>query len=167
MLRVGITAVCALTALAYYNMPKIVPWNVERLARSAMAIADSGVADLELIDDPEKRVERDRPERVHFIGQLVLYARMKWGLLEFNEPNRLMVRKYLLDICERHGVRPGHIATMLDTAVALSFTPLKSDIEEKQIWASKEVLVRNVAMKARYVSSWNFLGLGRLFERSS
>lgn len=84
-------------------------------------------ADLELSVDgpPAKRVVRHRGVFRNF---LVRSGQAKFGCPARNEANRLVVRKYLHDLCVEHGLLARHIADHVDIATELVFIPSRQQL---------------------------------------
>lgn len=55
-------------------------------------------------------------------------GKARFGPLRYSEANRLVVRKYLYDICVQKKMRARHIAEHLDLAVQVVLVPSKSEL---------------------------------------
>jgi len=76
----------------------------------------------------------------HFRAHLLSIARTEFGLPKYTEANILVVRRFLLNYCREHGVRPTHIGNHLIVVVPLVFIPGREDTHLKEVMASPEVL---------------------------
>jgi len=78
-------------------------------------------------------------ERMLDGSKLVLEGKARFGRLSRTEANRLVVRKYLYDMCTEKGMRPSHIVSILDLAVDFVFIPTPSEVRNKQLLYSNVV----------------------------
>jgi len=130
--------------------------RVEGIATETMAIVDRADADLELVEDAPRPV-RVKPYRPRFMAQLVILAKVKFGLLVENEANRLMLRKYLRDVCEQHGLRPSHASAVIDPAVSLCFVPSEAEILAAELRFTRAARTRKGKASRTYRSWFQWL----------
>jgi hypothetical protein len=82
--------------------------------------------------DTFAKVDLDKkiPRKHHglFRNHLVRVGKAKFGTHSRSEANRLVIRKYLHDECEKAGLMARHIHEHLDIATALVFVPSKNEL---------------------------------------
>jgi len=71
--------------------------------------------------------------RKHYMSSVICEAKNRFGTPEDTKANRLAVRRYCLDLMNKHGLRPTHIAQVLPVCVSLVFTNSDSDIYAKEL----------------------------------
>ncbi len=119
-------------------------WNKKTLRelyinRAAVAQVEMELAPESSLDDLEDEINfsgvgpTPDPRRLvrHkgcFRNYLVRSAQAKYGCPSRNEANRLVVRKYLYDLCTERGLLARHIVEHLDVATELVFIPNKSQL---------------------------------------
>lgn len=80
----------------------------------------------------ESRSIGDKKRYTHL---LVLSVKNRFGLPVDNKANRLAIRKTLLDEMTAHGIRPAHIAQVIDVCVELVFIPNDDQLRAEQVAA--------------------------------
>lgn len=83
-----------------------------------------------LLEDGVKITHRVPKERLRFCKWLAVQGKARFGPLRHTEANRLVVRRYLYDICRTKKVRARHIADNLDKAVAMVLIPTHEQVVE-------------------------------------
>lgn len=162
---VFISLVIMATLLVYLLRPQkrpIVDRNIETLASDIMQGVDSNAASAKMDIDNMGSTRKSGP----FIAYIVVQAKAEFGLLKRLEANRLMVRKFLLELMKAQGMRPTHIAQHLDIAVAMVFVPSDSDIIAHKINATREVYDRGEEMKSTWESFFGYFGPMKRFTSS-
>jgi len=96
--------------------------------------------------------------RGRFQAKLVKLAKSEFGLLKRTEANRLMVRKFLRDHMQDHGMRPTHIAEYLDVSVAIFFIPCRQDLIAHQVGSSMAAQSMNEMIQTQWESIYRPLG---------
>lgn len=116
-------------------------WNAKSLKEKYIIAASSLQLEHEAIrqsiaGDDETEFEKslvEEPSKAHrkkglFRNYLVQQGQAKFGCPIRNEANRLVVRKYLLDICLDHGILARHVSENLDVATELVFVPSRDHL---------------------------------------
>jgi hypothetical protein len=139
------------------NEPEVVVAAVAAAAAPAPALPAWGA-----VVRPDGNLRARPARRSLFVGHMIRQVKYKFGMLKRLESNRLMVRKYVLDLCEDRGVRRSHVAGLIDDIVELSFVPSKDDIRRAEMRAATCVVDaeesyyhRYVAPFQRWFSFWN------------
>jgi len=126
---------CSLTSLVlkFWNYQNECNRNVNEQAVADLLVTAETEIDYEVEDCIEevailgdKSKKTWKPvgvRRGRYIGVLVRNAKAKFSLPRPNEANRMMVRKYIRDLVEEHGVRPSHAAAIIDVATSMVFIP--------------------------------------------
>ncbi len=85
----------------------------------------------EALQETEDEVIFKKPKRRRglFRNHLKHCGKMKFGCPADTPANRLVVRKYLVDICVDKGVKARHINMNVDYAVSMVFVPSKYEVE--------------------------------------
>ncbi len=71
-----------------------------------------------------------------------------------------MVRKFMRERCIEHGVRPSHIANLIDPACEIFFIPTESQVLAKQIRQTHMSVIRAREMRTSWFS-------GRLLQKET
>jgi hypothetical protein len=90
-------------------------------------------------DELETKVElvAKVPRNPHkFRKWLVQQGKAKFGMMSVSESNRLVVRKFLYDICREQKLRARHICDHLDIAVALVLIPDDQQLVAKALYST-------------------------------
>jgi len=97
--------------------------------------APSGGPDEETPNAPDSRVLESEAttligpgSRKQVIALVVQETKNKFGKAADNTANRLAVRHYILNVLEKHKMRPSHIRMVIETAVELVFIPDNSEV---------------------------------------
>jgi len=153
--------VLALPPVPANVVPPVPPGNEPRAAVVAAAPAPAPPA-WGAVVRPDGNMRARPARRSLFVGHMIRQVKYKFGMLKRLESNRLMVRKYVLDLCEDRGVRRSHVAGLIDDIVELSFVPSKDDIRRAEMRAATSVVDaeesyyhRYVAPYQRWFSFWN------------
>ncbi len=97
---------------------------IESAAQAQKVVEKSSTVCVEdSLANPEPDVKRAVKHAGSFRNFLVKSGQAKFGCPTRNEANRLVVRKYLYDICVDHGLLARHIVDHLDIATELVFVP--------------------------------------------
>jgi hypothetical protein len=118
-------------------------WVRDADLRAIVAKADAALVDLtspsdeldvdELIEDDRivdfssekpKRVREKAPFRKYLYRQ----GKAKFGTPSCNSANRMVVRKFLVDVCKQHGVIARHIADNVDFVTEAIFVPSDDEL---------------------------------------
>lgn len=94
-----------------------------------------------LLEGEHKISHRVPRERLRFCKWLVVQGKARFGPLRYTEANRLVVRRYLYDICKTKKVRARHIADNLDKAVQMVLIPSEDQVIEAAL--IKNLVARN------------------------
>lgn len=95
--------------------------------------------------------------RLRFTNSIVISIKAKYGPLKLTEANRLMVRRYALQLCEDRGMRPSHIHDIIDLATTLSFLRSRSEIMSKELLSSSYMIQQEKIYNSVGVSWWQRL----------
>lgn len=114
----------------------------------------------------ESEMVPEQYKRKHAIKICIELARAEFGVSQYSEANRMMVRKFLRDAMREAGMRPHHIAQHCDRATRLFFVRTKSDIETARIDADYTVIAREQQYSTKWFNlmAWFWEGKGRLDE---
>jgi hypothetical protein len=117
-------------------------WNKRSLKDRYITVAAGEQLEVELVEN-EDLSEFDTPEKSDSTGDapilanrhkgrfrsyLVRSAQAKFGCPLRNEANRLVVRKYIYDLCTERGLLARHIVDHLDIATELVFIPSRAQL---------------------------------------
>nr|WRQ65006.1 tombus P33-like protein [Tolivirales sp.]WRQ65292.1 tombus P33-like protein [Tolivirales sp.] len=65
---------------------------------------------------------------------VIAEVRSRFGLVQWNEANKLAVHKFAADIMRRHGVRPTHMEQLLPMIVRMTFVPNEAEVEANVVF---------------------------------
>lgn len=118
----------------------------ENLSDVARAVEPSGSTDLIPYMPGVVVPQRPPPETVKavraedagkFVGACVMSAKVVFGTPTDDRANRLVIRKFLRDLMEEHGMRPTHIMKYLDMTTELVFVPSASELHAARLRNSR------------------------------
>jgi RNase P/RNase MRP subunit POP5 len=152
----------------------ILIWKCRPAKRSGFVIEQSveefATGVMANIDGDDLVEEEDEPEfynpvrkQGRFVAKVVTMAKANFGSCVKSEANRLMVRKFMLDLMRERGMRCTHITQHLDICVALFFVPSNAQIVAAQIASTREAITRTTLVSAVWES---FYGLFKPGEGS-
>jgi hypothetical protein len=98
----------------------------------------------------------DKPNR--FQAKLIVAAKAKFGRLRWTEANRHMVRKYIGELMEQHGMRPSHILRYSELATTLTFVPSRHEIDAYKAGAAIESISRQGEVDVEWESYYGKVG---------
>jgi hypothetical protein len=78
--------------------------------------------------------------RSQFVAYCIRKTKFKFGLLRRTEANRLMVRKFVVDIMVERGVRDSHIYNQVDDVTELTFVPNEADVIRAEMRSAHQVV---------------------------
>jgi hypothetical protein len=128
----------ALAFLALYTVKRFYSWwfrgdeFTELLAEAASIQCEHESLygeDIDPVLEGEADVKKvARKHKGSFRTYLVQMGKAKFGTPTQTEANRLVVRKYLYDLCRERGLVARHIVDHLDMATALVFVPSREEL---------------------------------------
>lgn len=100
-----------------------------------------------------------------FVGACVMSAKVVFGTPTDDRANRLVVRKFLRDLMEEHGMRPTHIMKFLDMATELVFIPSASELHAARLrnsraWKLRSAAYRQATSMGMRKTFWEFITRG-------
>lgn len=98
----------------------------------------------ETLVETERRYGRSHQ---HAVVTFALHAKAKFGLQERSEANRVVVRRFIYSEMVSHGMRPTHIAKIIDLATLLTFVPTDTDVRVAQMSMCKDWCDRDSFVK--------------------
>jgi hypothetical protein len=151
-------------------------WEVEDTPYAVSCVEDAGGKDAgaikpaaaSLLESGTVKYSRDRLEvknhkvvrnKAKYSKAVLAEAKIRFGTPSMNNANVLAVRRYVVDIMEKHGVRPSHIAEMAPLIVGLCF--VKSDAER-----DADNIVEYVRLARGTWVTWAKAMVGYAFGRS-
>jgi hypothetical protein len=133
----------------------VVEQDVEDLTTNVLANIDGD----DLVDEEEENEFYNQGRnKGRFLAKVVTFAKAQFGKCTRNEANRLMVRKFILDLMVERGMRKAHIAQHLDICVALFFVPSNAQIVAEQIASTREAVSRSILADACWESFYGLFG---------
>jgi hypothetical protein len=100
--------------------------SVEQLVHEQNDATDDTVDVVELLS--KKAIGRAVKHKGVFRNYLVQTGKAKFGCPTRNEANRLVVRKFIYDLCTDHGLIARHINDHIDVATELVFIPSREQL---------------------------------------
>jgi hypothetical protein len=97
---------------------------------------------VEILDIKKPEKESRRPKHGYFGSYLVQQGKAKFGTPARSNANRMVVRKYLYDICTDAGLKARHIIDHLDIATELVFVPSRVEIVAMAVQHTKQTKSR-------------------------
>jgi hypothetical protein len=85
-------------------------------------------SDYVLEEAPRDHKQVSKKHKGLFRNYLIRMGKAKFGCPRKNEANRLVIRKYLYDLCTERKLIARHINEHLDIAVAIVFIPSKDEL---------------------------------------
>jgi hypothetical protein len=101
--------------------------DIEHLSLSVEDVA-SEAPHVSYLDGDVRVVKKKQPHHGIFRTWLVQKGKVKFGAPQRTTANVMVVRKYLVDLCEEAGLLPRHILDHVDIATHLVFEPTESEL---------------------------------------
>jgi len=136
--KVALGLVCSKIAYGYvknwWNTRQLKDYYVEKATITQdsyeASLPDESDFELDGVDDKKKLPSRHKG---HFRQWLVQSGKAKFSTPTKNEANRLVVRKYLYDLCKEQGLIARHINEHIDIATELVFVMSRVELEASAI----------------------------------